>query len=357
MSSEEFNADSLIIDKDDEGRRKELGRGGFGVVFSGKYHDRKVAIKIPLSRDFFLPEEEEDFEREVNTMERWRHEAIVEFIGAVKIRGKQMIVTELCAYGSLDKALREHPDYFNEQMKVKCLLNTSSAMNYLHSNGIMHRDLKPQNLLVVSLDWRDAVVAKLTDFGTTRAEKRMNTLVSTKTQTTITMKVGTDMFMAPEILLCQPYDKSVYVYSFSMLIYTIFAERTVFEDKAFSGGDPCRKIADGTRPSIPSSCSDDIRRLMQSCWDKNPSKRPSFDQIHAFFERCFLEHKYGSKEGAEAALMAQQLLNKMPQLDIDEILVWTLGGGTDFEQLCKLLETNAIPTKRIEFKRKIVKNS
>ena len=96
---------------------------------------------------------------------------------------------------------------------------------------------------------------------------------------------------------------------------------------------------------------------MKLCSNGIPSKRPSFDQIHAFFERCFFEHKYGSKEGAEAALMAQQLLNKMPQLDIDEILVWTLGGGTDFEQLCELLKTNAIPTKRLEFKRMIVKNS
>ena len=52
--------------------------------------------------------------------------------------------------------------------------------------------------------------------------------------------------------------------------------------------------------------------------------------------------------------MARQLMNKMPQLDIEEVIVWTLGGGTDFEQLCELLKTNAIPLKRLEFKGKTI---
>ena len=61
---------------------------------------------------------------------------------------------------------------------MKCLLNTASAMRYLHSNGIIHRDLKPQKLLVVSLNWKDSVVVKLTDFGTKRSERRIDSVMT-----------------------------------------------------------------------------------------------------------------------------------------------------------------------------------
>ena len=352
-----INIDELIIDKDDEGRDKELGRGGFGVVFSGDYHGRKVAIKIPLGRDFFRPKDEKDFDREVGTMEKRRHEAIVEFIGAVKIPKKQVIVTELCPYGSLNEAMNEHPEEFNEQMKVKCLLNTSSAMSYLHSEGTMHRDLNPRNLLVVSLNWRDSVVVKLTDFGNARAEKRMkDTLMTRSVGDSMTLKVGTIAYMAPEVPRLKDYNRSVDVYSFGMLMYTVFSGgRSPFEDKALSGDDPYGKIIAGKRPMVPSCCSKEIRTLMIQCWNGIPSNRPTFDQIHSFFREYFLECRYGSKEGANAARMAEQLLNRLPQLDTLEDLIWTIGGGKEFEQLCELLKTNAIPTRRLEFKGMIEK--
>ena len=342
---------STKLDPDELRKDTELGEGGFGVVFSGTYRGREVAIKMPKNREFFKTEDQISFDREVNMMEKWRHETIVEFVGAVIISGKQAIVTELCPFGSLDNAMEKHLDKFDERMKVKCLLNTSDAMNFLHSNGVMHRDLKPENLLVVSLNWRDSVVVKLTDFGTTRAEKRIQEThmkrISGKTKT---LNVGTSAYMAPEVSYSKEYDKSVDVYSFAMLMYTIFSDGiSPFEDKTLSGKDPYGKVISGKRPSIPSSCSEDIAKLMKLCWDGTPSKRPKFDRIHAFFEEYFLECRYG-KEGAKAIPKAGALLNKMPQLESEEELVWISGGGTDYEHLCELLKANTIPTKRLEFK-------
>ena len=335
QESTSIDPDELKNDQDEKGRKIELGRGGFGVVYSGTYRGRKVAIKIPMNRDFFLPEEEKDFDREVEMMETWQHEAIVEFIGAVKIPGKQMIVTELCSHGSLDKAMKNNPEVFNEIMKVKCLLDTSNAMNYLHNNHIMHRDLKPQNLLVASLEWKDAVVVKLTDFGTSRAERRMNTMM--------TKGVGTDAYMAPEVLQgLKTYDKSIDVYSFSMLMYTIFSGRTAFEDADISeGGFPFVQIVAGKRPSVPPSCTEDIGKLMQQCWNGNPSERPGFGEIHDFFVRYFLECRYGKETTASIIGM---------KLDTREELSWSKGGGPLFEELCELLKKNAIPTKILEFR-------
>ena len=343
---------STILDPDEliKSKEEEIGHGSFGIVYRGSYRGKDVAIKVMRNNGNMTKEDQKEFDREISMMEKYRHETIVEFIGAVRISGRQTIVTEFCEYGSLLDALKAHQEVFGELMKIKCLLDTSTAMNFLHSNGITHRDLKPENVLVVSLNIRDSIVAKLSDFGSARVAGHGKTLV--------TESVGTCDYMAPEILERSiTYDNSVDVYSFSMLMYTVYTGVSPLKDDVFShSNNPYKMIVSGKRPTtIPLSCPEDVVKLMKLCWNGIPSKRPKFDQIHAFFEDFFLECRFGGKEGVKARQMAKYLLNKMPQLDSDEVFVWSIGDGTEFVQLCELLKTNAIPTKRLEFKRMIVK--
>ena len=95
-------------------------------------------------------------------------------------------------------------------------------------------------------------------------------------------------------------------------------------------------------PEVPSCCSTEMAKLIKRCWDDSPSKRPSFDEIYELI-------KYG-EEGMKARQAAEDLLRRMGELDTKENLRWSLGGGTEFNQLCELLKTNAIPTTRFEFK-------
>jgi len=341
----ELNPDELIKDRDG-GKDQEIGRGDFNVVCSGTYHERKVAIKEPIKLSTPGEEDDEDFKRDVMLMEKVRHDAIVEFIGAVFAPNRRAIVTELCEYGTLDEAMIEHLEMFNEMMKLKCLLDVSSAMDYLHSDSIIHRGLKPQNILIVSLDPREnGVVAKVTDIGTVRSGERINCVMRTGT--------GYDPFMAPEILRhISSFDKSIDVYSFSMVMYYLFAEKLPTEDASLAkGGDPYERIISGKRPAIPSTCAKNTKRLMQQCWDGDPMKRPSFELIHALLKGQFLEIRYG-REFVKPRLIAENLLNKMPELNTEEAVVWTSGGGKDFELLCELLKANAIPARRLETKGK-----
>ena len=134
-----------------------------------------------------------------------------------------------------------------------------------------------------------------------------------------------------------------------MLMYAIFAEKLAFKDDTFLRKDHFKRIIDGVRPTIPSSCSEEIRKLIELGWNKVPSKRPSFVQIESTLRFFYQQRRFG-KEGAKARQTAEKLLKDMPQLETEENLQWTLGSGKEFEQLCELLKTNAIPTKNIELK-------
>jgi len=104
---------------------------------------------------------------------------------------KMCIVMEYCKYGTLTDLLRASP--LPPQFKLKCALDASRGMQFLHENKIMHRDFKPDNLLVVSKSPNSAVCVKITDFGTSR-------LVSDDTAKNYTKGLGTPIYMSPELV-------------------------------------------------------------------------------------------------------------------------------------------------------------
>jgi len=274
------------LDPDELKRDELIGEGAYGLVFSGRYRGMDVAIKVVKNQEYMTPEMKADFASEVDMMEKLRHNAILNFVGAVHLPGHLSIVTELCQYGSFLSSMKKYPNDFTEALRVKCLLDASNGMDFLHQSGIVHRDLKPDNLLMVSLEPRSSVVAKLSDFGTTRD---VNCFAS---QMQSTKGVGTPLFMAPEIFMNKPYDKAVDIYSFSLIIYVAFATELPFEGDpiSFTPWAYADAIKNGVRPKIPPSCPSDIAKMMVKCWDNEPSKRPSFEDIHLFFRKFYKEH-------------------------------------------------------------------
>ena len=271
------------LDPDEVHREHVIGGGAYGVVYSGTYRGMDVAVKVVKYQDAMLPYMVDDFEREVAVMEKLRHNAIVSFVGAVHIPGQLQIVTELCPYGALLAAIKKYPARFTTALKVKSLLDAATGMDFLHQSGIIHRDLKPDNLLMCSLEPRSAIACKLSDFGTTRDINCFARDIRS------TNGVGTPLFMAPEILASQPYDKPVDVYSFSLIIYTAFAEELPFEKDrvAATPWGFADAVRAGTRPAVPRTCPPEVARLMCCCWDSNPARRPTFDAIHKFFRSYF----------------------------------------------------------------------
>eukprot|EP00727_Mastigamoeba_balamuthi_P012469 m51a1_g7845 putative protein serine threonine (881) ;mRNA; r:211297-217477 len=202
-------------------------------------------------------------------MEKLRHPSIVNFIGAVHEPGCLALVTEFCPYGSVPAVLDRHPVSY--ALKLRILLDCSRGMDFLHRSGIMHRDLKPDNLLVASLEPLSSGVCRIADFGTTRDINRMaQDLQATK-------GVGTPMYMAPELLSGEPYAQPADVYSFALVMYYVAAEAPpMFDDPALvcNAWQYAAAVRAGRRPTLSSAWAADYVALMTRCWVEDAASRP-----------------------------------------------------------------------------------
>ncbi|GMF65947.1 unnamed protein product [Phytophthora lilii] len=187
-----------------------LSRGGFGVVYSGLYSGRRVAVKMLLPETRRSISHVIDLLAEVRMMASMEHPHIVEFIGVAWDSLTNMcVVSEFMAGGDLKALLSDYeeqlyPMGFNRE-KLKIALHIAHALTYMHSLDppIIHRDLKSKNVLL-----SEKLDAKLTDFGTSR--ERVNE--------SMTGGVGTCLWMAPEVMIGDRYDDKADMFSFGVVL-------------------------------------------------------------------------------------------------------------------------------------------
>jgi len=239
-------------------------------VTRGVYRGQEVAVKKLLSQ-YLTDDMKIEFEREVTLMKSLRHPNIVQFVGASNVKESLAIVIEFAPLGSLASVMEKQP--LTIPFKVICLLETAKALQFLHSNGIIHRDIKPQNILVFSLEYKAPVHVKLTDFGTSR--------FISDDPTTITKNIGTTTFMAPEALGRNPrIEKSADVYSFSVLMWSVLMEQTPFSEFKWES-DIEQHVKSGHR--LPFKDGHELNpaliSLIEDCWQHEPSQRPSINMV------------------------------------------------------------------------------
>lgn len=140
---------------------KELGRGGFGVVFRARRLSDgvPVAIKVLLPRVAVRPAEMEKFLREMTITAQLRHPNIVKLYDQGHCEGIPYFIMEYCEGGSLWDFIRQQGGKVPLETARPIMLAALEGLAHAHQQGIVHRDLKPQNILL------DRGVARISDFG------------------------------------------------------------------------------------------------------------------------------------------------------------------------------------------------
>lgn len=191
-----------------------VGEGSFGKVYKGrrKFTGQTVAMKF-IPKHGKSDKDIHNLRQEIEILRKLKHENIIEMLDSFESPQEFCVVTEF-AQGELFEILEDDKCLPEEQVQAiaKQLVR---ALHYLHSNRIIHRDMKPQNILIGA-----GSIVKLCDFGFARA-------MSTNTVVLRSIK-GTPLYMAPELVREQPYNHTADLWSLGVILYELFVGQPPF---------------------------------------------------------------------------------------------------------------------------------
>ncbi|EAX97485.1 TKL family protein kinase [Trichomonas vaginalis G3] len=252
---------------------ERIGEGGFSEVFFAIH--QPTGIKTAVKKLYLKKMEGDDlvlFRRELENLAECDNMFILPFLGCT-LSYPFTIITKLIPNGSLFGALKDKKNNPKLTGTEKTILafGIAHGMAYLHSHGIMHRDLKSLNIL---LDEKKYPI--ICDFGLSRKENEGFVEGSAQYAT---RDVGTPHWMAPEIYSnAGTYTNKVDVYSYGIILWEMLAESAPFNkmSPAQIMFTVCQKKE---RPAIPHDSPKFLKSLIERCWNQDPEKRPSFATI------------------------------------------------------------------------------
>jgi serine/threonine-protein kinase len=240
--------------------RSLLAVGGMGEVWRGADSelDREVAVKVlkdgAAKNDTFLRR----FRNEAKNAAGLRHPNIAQVYDYGEVDGTPYLVMELVEGEPLSTIL-ERERTLSERRLVTILRHTCNGLQDAHDSGVMHRDIKPGNLLVQEGD-----MVKITDFGVSRGTD----------QTTLTatgMVMGTAQYLAPELALGKQATAASDLYALGIIAYESVVGRRPFT--AASAVDIAIAQVNDDVPRLPASVSPDMVKVITNLLEKNPRKR------------------------------------------------------------------------------------
>ncbi len=249
---------------------EQIGAGGMGVVYRAydERLDRWVAVK------FIQPGKHEDavgrerLRREARASARLSHPSIVQIYDMVQTPEGDGIVMELVEGRSLSQILREGP--LDLIRGLALAREVTSALVEAHRQGVIHRDLKTENVIVTP-----AGASKILDFGLAKRIEHPEANVEEAALTVDGMVLGTCRSMAPEQIEGRPIDPRTDLFSLGTLLYETFTGVSPFFDKSVI--ETLKRVclhrqppARETNPRVPDGLSSLIDHLLQ----KEPALRP-----------------------------------------------------------------------------------
>ncbi|XP_022806599.1 U-box domain-containing protein 35-like [Stylophora pistillata] len=269
-----------------------LGTGAFATVYRGtlkiRGDDKPVDVAVKVWNEELNDATASGFLSETEILRKLSYPFIVKFYGAaLRKEGNQLkaiLVMELCKENLMKHIFDDKSNIPGESSSsvtatrdvIGWAKQISDALEYIHRQGIVHRDLKLENILL-SLE----NVAKVADVGVSKEAKAiMGTMA------------GTPTYLAPEVMKSCMYDYKADVYSFGIMLWEMWYGKRALLDVGGDVKEFYDKVLEGARPAHVEGSKrppTGLHYLMQHCWEKEPDNRPDAAKCHKMINQLYQE--------------------------------------------------------------------
>ena len=309
--------------------KKSIGNGSYGKTYIGtikgedgtQYALKKIDLKSSKNNNDVLLQ----LFKETQILSLCKHPFVLSLRG-FSIQFKEpkhqpisfVIITELCnTQYDLQNFISRPSSLLNSTQITIFAMGIAAGIAYLHRIGIIHRDIKANNILLKKIpDLPSKYVPVICDFGFARKIDISGNFY--------TKHIGTPQFMAPEVIHDNKYTELIDVYSYGIILYQLLTKKTPYSEYLELDRESLfDDVKSGKRPSIPENCKNNnktIVDLIEKCWNQDPSKRPTMESVYS----DFAEHRVAfDQANQETITQLDNYLNKLNKTflspNIDEI--------------------------------------
>ncbi|KAG5191840.1 kinase-like domain-containing protein [Tribonema minus] len=249
---------------------KPIGKGKFAIVYrASRVSDGETVALKKISIDSMDAKNRKKVLKEVRLLQSLNHPNIISYLDSFLSGNELVIVFEWAAAGDLKRQVRKAQErgvYFEERVVWKYFAQICAGIQHMHARRVMHRDLKPANIFL-TLEGQ----IKVGDLGLGRALSE-DTLEAHS-------KVGTPLYMSPEVLRGGGYDWKSDIWSLGCILYELAMLRSPFKGEGLNLYSLFQKISQGDYAPLPTHYSEDLRQLAYAMISTEPVRRPDVEAV------------------------------------------------------------------------------
>ncbi|KAL0538254.1 hypothetical protein IC582_027265 [Cucumis melo] len=256
---------------------RRIGSGSFAVVWKSRHRHLGTVFAVKeIHKKKLLPKVSDSLLREISILRTINHPNIIHLFEAIQTDDSIYLILEYCAGGDLWDYINRHGKV-SEAVARDLMRQLASGLKVLQEKHLIHRDLKPQNLLLSSKE--GIPLLKIGDFGFAR---------SLANQALADTLCGSPLYMAPEIMNNQKYDAKADLWSVGAILFQLLTGKL-----PFTGSHPAqlfKNITESTELKFPKGALEELHpdsvNLCRSLLRQNPVERLSFKEFfnHKFFQ-------------------------------------------------------------------------